>query len=570
MPKIHLLDEALINKIAAGEVIENPASVVKELLENSIDAGSTNIEIELREAGKSYIKITDNGAGMDSEDALLSFERHATSKIRHAEDLFNISTLGFRGEALASIAAVSNLKITTKTAKCIEGFYIEVEAGKIIKTEKAGCPKGTTIEVSHLFFNTPARKKYLQGTVSELNKAIDIVTRYALINTEVSFKLIHEDKVILLSPKSGKLLDKIISIYGKETAKQMIEISKKGILSLKGYISKPSLTRSDKSQESVFVNGRYVKSDIISDAVYDAYKTLLFHGRHPVFSLILEINPKDIDVNVHPSKKTIKISREKEIYDFVYQAVKGAMNKESLVPETLIKPAYARPQKSYSVETGRQEVLAIKEAAKGEYSEKSEIGDKESAIGPMKIIGQINKTYILAENSHGLAIIDQHAAEERIIYEGFMEKYKNKGIKRQSLIKPINIELSVAESNLLSENIAAFNSLGFEIEEYGKNSFLIRSVPYIFERFDKNLIMDLLAELGNLKSKSVDEKKEERIIRLSCRKAVKAGLELTGKQMEELIGRLKRTKTPYTCPHGRPTIISISLSELERKFKRTG
>lgn len=573
MQKIRLLDDNLINKIAAGEVIEKPASVVKELIENSMDAGADIITLELKEAGKSYIRVSDNGFGMSKEDALLSVQRHTTSKIKKTEDLFNINTLGFRGEALASIASVSNLKITTKTKDDVEGFFLEIESGKILKQEKLGCDVGTTIEVSDLFFNTPVRKKYLKDIKKELNDIIDIVIRYALANKDMFIKLQHNGKTILNSPRSSNLIDKILTVYGKETAKKMVSIYYDNVIKINGYISLPSFTRSDKSQQSIFVNGRYVKNNLITEAVYEGYSTLLFHGRHPIIILNIFIDPKELDVNIHPTKKIIKISKEKKIFEDIKKAVQGSLSASSLIPELKIKPTTANPSKRYSIPNDTQMVLDVKEESimfDERFSKAQEEREETPFLGPYNVLGQLNKTYILAESREGLAIIDQHAAEERVLYEEFMKYYLDKGIKKQKLIKPLILELSITEFNLLESNKELLTDIGFELEDYGANTFLVRSAPYIFERFNKNLILDILSELKNTKQRSISVTKEERIIRFSCRKAIKAGKELTLVEIKRLVDRLEKTKTPYTCPHGRPTIINISIAELERKFKRTG
>lgn len=568
--KIHLLENSLINKIAAGEVIENPASVVKELIENSLDAGSTEINIELKEGGKSYIKITDNGQGMTEQDAKLCFERHATSKISRPEDLFNISSLGFRGEALASIAAISNLKITTKTEDSLEGFLIEIESGKILKQAKIGCKTGTKIEVSNLFFNTPVRKKYLKDINTELNKILDLITRFSFRHQNISFNLTHNEKPLFNSPKTDNLLEKIITAYGKETSKQMLKIDYKNRIEVNGFISKPGLTRSDKKQQTIFINDRNITNDVITKATYEAYRTLLFHNRHPLLILKIKLDPEDIDVNVHPTKKTVKLKKEQEIYNEVVSAISQTLNKNNLIPEANIQESNAKPTQKYSFSQDKQTLLTVKETPKNEYNEIQKDEPISNSIGPIKILGQINKTFILAENNKGMLIIDQHAAQERILYEEFMQKYENKGIKKQKLLKPLILELSAAETDLVNKNLETFASLGFELEDYGSNSILIRSVPYIFERFNKNLFLDILSEINDIKKQAVEKTKEERIIRFACRKAIKAGLELTNLQIQELIEDLEKTETPYTCPHGRPTMLNITLAELERKFKRTG
>jgi DNA mismatch repair protein MutL len=561
---IHILDESLINKIAAGEVVERPSSVVKELIENSLDAFATEISVEVKEGGISLIRVSDNGLGMDEEDAKLSLERHATSKISTVQDLFSIHTLGFRGEALSSIVAVAYVTISTRTKDDSEGTFIQAESGKIMQVKKTGCPVGTTVEISDLFFNTPVRKKYLKPISVEFSHILDIITRYALVHPDVFFKLSHNSKIILSSPKTKDLLGNITSIYGKDTAKNLIPVSySTDYASISGYISKPSFTRNDRTQQSIYVNKRYIKNQIISDALHDAYHSLLFLDRQPIAVLIFEITPDKIDVNVHPSKDVIRVKQEQELHDFVFNAVKQALSTNNLIPDVSIESTQAQATKKYKFESDKQCVLI----ARDKDLKKIEPVVAQESIGPVLIIGQINKMYILAEDKKGLLIIDQHAAQERILYEQFMDMYEKKGVITQKLLKPKMVEVSPVEFTIIKDNLTLLNELGFETEEYGKNSFIVRTIPFIFERNYAMLIIDVFHELG---SKSMDSLKEERIIRFACRAAIKAGDELTKDEMRELIETLDKTKQPYSCPHGRPTMISISLSELERKFKRVG
>src|SRR3989339_47032 len=514
---IKLLDNSIINKIAAGEVIERPASVVKELLENSFDSGADEIKIEIYEAGIKKIKISDNGSGMTKEDALISYKRHTTSKINNEEDLFSINSLGFRGEALASIAEISNLKIITKTFDSSLGTFIEVEGGK----------------------------------------------------------LINNGKEILNSHKTNFLINNIIFIYGPEIAKDLINVNyeENGVI-VKGYISKPVLTRADKSDQSLYVNKRYVKNNLISQAIYEAYKTLLFINRHPVFILELLIDPKEIDVNVHPAKTEIRIKKEELISGIVFNSIKNAFqNSNLIVSASLENETNQKPIKKYEFTKDKQSVLMVKDSNShliNPYSEKSDFIKKKNIFENFYLFGQINKTYIIGENPEGLIVLDQHAAEERVNYEKFMNEKKSGAIKKQNLLTPRIIELTPVQYCAALNNKTFFESLGFHFDDFGNNSIKLTTIPEIFGRLKSTLLLDVINELVNLKGKIIDEEIEERIIRFACRASVKAGEELTSAQMRQLIENLGKTNNPYSCPHGRPTLISFSIADLEKKFKRTG
>jgi DNA mismatch repair protein MutL len=562
MGQINVLDQALVNKIAAGEVIERPYSVVKELLENSLDAKAENITIEVKEGGKSHIKVSDDGKGMDKEDAIECFKRHATSKLANDDDLFKISTLGFRGEALSSIAAVSNVKLTTSQGG--EGILVEVEAGDILKQEKIGTSKGTTIEINELFFNTPARKKYLKGREVELGHIIDIVTRYSFANKEVSFKLISDGRETLVSPKTNNLLNKIVNVYGKDIGKNMVPVEfSDDFVKINGFIGKPYVTKMDRNYQTFFVNGRYVKNDKISKAIYDAYHTLLFLDRHPVVVLSFEIDFSKVDVNVHPTKNVIRIEKEDELYKGVFNAVRDTFVKNDLIPEVDAHEGTGIDVKqNYNIEKGQQVTLDVENATVVKQPEIIE----SRVIGPTLILGQLNKMYILAENAKGLLIVDQHAAQERVKYEKFMKQFNSKQIEQQKLLSSLIIELGLNETNFMLESIESFRNLGFDIEDYGNNSFIVRQVPRLFKDFSKKEIIEMVTELSA--DKKITEIKEERIARMACRKSVKAGKALSRFDMEKIIVDLDQAENPLSCPHGRPTIINISLGELEKKFNR--
>lgn len=571
---IKILDNSIINKIAAGEVIERPASVVKELIENSFDSGADEIKIEIVDAGFRKIKISDNGCGMNRDDLVLSFKRHATSKIGNEEDLFNILSLGFRGEALASIAEISNLKIRTKMKESNLGHFVEIEGGELVREEGVSCSDGTIVEVSDLFFNVPARKNYLKSREVEFSKIVKIVTKYALIRPDVLIRVVHNDREIINSQKTDNDLNNIMFIYGAGIEKDLVEVDyvQDGI-SVKGYVSKPNLTRSDKEDQSLYVNKRFVKNNIISDAVYNAYKTLLFVNRHPVFVLNVEINPKEIDVNVHPAKTEIRLKNEALISEIIFNAVQRAFFKADLfVSASVEQETFSKPTKQYEFSKDRQAVLEVRDVV-GEYQvgEKSiETEVEEKKIGPFYVFGQINKTFIIAESKEGLVVIDQHAAEERINYEKFMKELKDKAIKKQVLLNTKIVELNPMQYLIAKNNKDFFEKIGFLFEDFGENTIKLVSIPEIFGRLKSVLFVDLINEISSLKNKIIDEEIEKRIVRFACRASVKAGKELTIVQMRKLLDDLSRCENLYSCPHGRPTIISFNVSDLEKKFKRTG
>lgn len=549
---IKILDEKTINKIAAGEVIERPSSVVKELIENSIDAGADNIIVEVKDGGKTFIRVTDNGSGMSKEDALLSFHKHATSKL---EDLFNIHTLGFRGEALSSISSVSNFILKTN------GTQLEIEGGNLLKESQIGMNQGTIIEVSDLFFNTPARKNYLKSREVEFSHIQDIIIRYSLSKTDISIKLIHDDKEIITTPKTSDLINKIVDIYGKDIAKNMVKIQQNNI---SGYIGKPYVTKSDRSMQTIFINHRYVKNETISRAIYDAYHTLLFLDRHPVIILNIDIDFTKVDVNVHPTKEVIRLENEEEIYEQVFVALRKTFKENNLTPEVNISETNRQVKQNYDITKDTQTVLHTKEQQQ-EYKPEQEV---KSSLGNMKVLAQLNRMYILAENEQGLLLIDQHALQERINYEKLMKQINKNEIEKQTLLQPLTIELGINEFRIFQTYEKKLKELGFEVEEYGHNTIRVTELPKLFSSFNKDQIKELIYDLEII-DKIKTENIEEKIARKACRMSIKAGKELNVVEMNNLIRQAEFCKDPYSCPHGRPTMISISLGELEKKFKRT-
>jgi len=578
---IKVLDEKLINKIAAGEVIERPASVVKELIENSIDAGARKIEVDIKEYGKQLIRIADDGHGMKKEDAELSILRHATSKIGTEEDLTAIITLGFRGEALASIAAVSNLIILTRPKEDIEGFRLEVEGGRLLQKGATGCPSGTTIEVHNLFFNTPARLKFLKTDTNELKSIADIVTRYSLLYKNIAFKLAHNGHTLLNTHMSDDWLDSIAAVYGAESARQLLPIDyDDGAIRIKGYISKPSLLKSDRGWQNFYVNGRYVKNDTLARALYDAYHTLLFINKHPIAVLDIRLDPSSVDVNVHPTKDIIKFSENTRVYDSLFRALRHTLQENDLVTDysavpgqaSLETPRIPMPKLDTMPGIAKKEPLihGSEKQIRLETKQPSfETREEMQKLPRMRLLGQIAKTYFLAETDDGFMIIDQHVVEERINYEKFMKQFMGKNVATQTLMKPILIELSPEEKIIVVEHSSKLKDLGFEIEDFGDNSFMLRTVPTLFSRVQpKELLSEVLKQISENKKSAIEGIQEKIITRMACRASIKGGDDCSRPQMEELLKQLDRTELPWTCPHGRPVIIKFSKDEIEKMFRR--
>ena len=594
MGDILILDEDLINKIAAGEVVERPASIVKELIENAIDAGASYIEIEAKEAGKSYIRVTDDGSGMDEEDAKISWLRHTTSKLKSKEDLFNISSLGFRGGALASIAAVSRLEIKTKKETQEEGIRIVVEGGKEILTENIGLKTGTTIEVKNLFYNTPVRKQYLKTIEIELRHLTDIVTRYALIHPKIHIRFTHNSTEVINSPPAKDLLTNISFIYGAKMAKDLLPIDyEEGQYKITGFISKPSLSKASKNDQSIYVNKRYIKTNAtITNALNNAYHTMMMVNRYPVAILDIKLNPDKTDVNVHPQKSEIRIKNENVLYDAVFEAVSLSLKGNDLIPEKLsetnkklndftpkldFKTGMAESVSKYPL-TDTEQTLLVKEtnevktesAADSKIVNPSVVSSNVENSLLIKILGVVNKTYILAEVPGNILLIDQHAAAERILYEKFTEQLKEKSVSVQELLKPEILEVNPRQFSVINANKELFENFGYNIVEFGHNTVMVISIPVLLGRqFDKTMFLDFIDDIEKHgKPKSLETFFHERIARMSCRTAIKAGDEITLPQIKDYVRSILTNDFPATCPHGRPITIKWSFYELEKMFKR--
>ncbi|NVM04218.1 MAG: DNA mismatch repair endonuclease MutL [Candidatus Helarchaeota archaeon] len=577
--KIHILDENLRNKIAAGEVIERPASVVKELIENSIDAGATSIVVKITEGGKKLIEIVDDGEGMTKDDAVLSFERYATSKIEDISDLKSLTTFGFRGEALSSIAAVSLLEIITKTEDQDVGIKIGIKAGNIEEINEIGCNTGTTIFVKNLFFNLPARRKYLKSTETELNHIIDVISKYALIFPSISFNLFHNNKNILFSPKSSEkitnlsYLENIAYIYGKEIAKEMIPIKFENEFQIYGFISKPTISKINRDYQAIYVNNRTIRSNLVSRAVEDAYGNLIPKKRHPIVILSILINPEQIDVNIHPTKKEIRFLNEDLIYQSVYDVISQKLQKSKIIPvEKTPKPKKRKlaESKSYFSKAKTLDSLIQSDQVLEKTKARTIITSKKTDFPSMYLIGQFHNTYIATQDDENLYLIDQHAAAERVQYEKIVKNF-GKFTKSQILLKPITFDVPQKEAIFLqnSKNLETLTSFGFDIKHFGGNTFIIRSVPVVFGKIlNQKVITEFLDDLNIGKDEFHSQIQDLIFKSMACHSSIRAGQALSQKRIEQLINNLKNCDDPFSCPHGRPTIISFNKPFLEKKFKR--
>jgi DNA mismatch repair protein MutL len=576
--KIHVLDEATINKIAAGEVIERPASVVKELIENSIDAGATDIRIEVMGGGIQSIKVTDNGSGMSRDDVSIAFLKHATSKIRDAHDIEKVLTLGFRGEALSSITAVSKVEITTKRPGGVAGTRVVVHGGEVKSMGDTGAANGTSIVVEDLFFNTPARRKFLKKQQSELAHIVDVATRNALGHSDVSFYLSHNGRELFRSPASGNLFDTIVHIYGPGIARELIPVNfTNDLVQISGYISKPGFTRSNKDHQVFFINGRRVRSKTISDAVRLGYYTMLPKGRYPVAVLNIALDTSEVDVNVHPTKQHVRFGHELALMNAVSEAVGSILSETELVPEA--KEAVALTKLYPTPSTEEQHIREIQPEFKMPVADTQRRLTHTARYGQahgvtktwqhpdLQILGQVDNVYIVARSGDGLVMIDQHAAHERILYEMVLES-GNKGV--QEFITPVNLELNSKEKVLIKDYLPHLGEAGFIVSEFGPDSFAVTAVPHILGRLeDTAVVHDIINDLlsgGRVRDETGIS--EQVYKSTACRGAIKAGAALTREQMENLVVQLYGTKNPHTCPHGRPTVVTFSRSDLDKLFKR--
>jgi DNA mismatch repair protein MutL len=589
--RIHLLEEHTVNRIAAGEVVERPASVVKELVENSIDAGAHTIIVEVEQGGKRLIRVTDDGEGMSPADALLSIQRHATSKIRDAEDLQSIVTLGFRGEALPSIAAVSRFELLTKRADLDTGMRLVVENGQVVEAEECAARNGTTVTVRDLFYNTPARLKFLKSVATELSHITELMTRFALAFPEISFRLLHNGQEIFVSQGSTDPRHALLAVFGRDVARELRSIDfAQGSLRITGYVSPPHLTRPTRAMQSFFVNRRLVRHRVLSKALDDAYRTLTPEGRHPVAAIFLQVPPYSVDVNVHPTKAEVKFSHEGEVYHAVLTAIRQALLQQGMMPSALPglqsgldiaqpaarpstgqpiwQPSPMPPQEVLHAELLRRAGIELSQATSAEVQPAAR--PYAEMLEGFQVLGQLDRTYIIASSLRGLLIIDQHVAHERVLYEKLAVLRQRQPVPVQHLLTPLVFHLDRRAATLLGEHLQEIQNMGFLLEPFGSDSVVLRGVPaWLGQRNVEALVRDLLDEISELGvQRRLPLTDETLVATTACKMAVKAGDALSHAEMTHLLQELAETENPYLCPHGRPVVLVLSIEELERRFKR--
>lgn len=657
MANIQVLDQITIDKIAAGEVIERPSSIVKELVENAIDAGATAVTVEIKEGGISFIRITDNGCGIPKEEVPLAFLRHSTSKIRSVDDLTTVSSLGFRGEALSSISAIAQVELITKQKEDTLGTRYQIEGGTEKSLEETGARDGTTFLIRNIFYNTPARRKFLKTAMTEAGHVNELMIRLALSHPEISFAFINNGQTKLHTSGNGQLKDAIYNIYGRDIAMNLLEVnSETDGIKVTGFVGKPLISRGNRNYENYYINGRYVKSSIIAKAIEDGFKDFIMQHKYPFTVLHFVINGSDIDINVHPTKMELRFSNQQKVYNFVYEAIKSAFQKKELIPKVEapeipkpvqtaqtvkpILPAVQSPKQNIAVQNPATEknldyfMQKMKERVRSYHNQQSQAEvknvseihrekeqmnrireavnygkslesktvqskpqtvqiskEKEKKEQPLiaeqlnlfeeklltkeaaqehKIIGQLFDTYWLVEFHEQLYIIDQHAAHERVLYEKTLQGMKTREFTSQYLSPPIILNLTMQEEEVLNTHMDNFTNIGFEIEPFGGASYAVRAVPdNLFSIAKKDLLIEMLDGLmDGIHSSVAPDLIAEKVASMSCKAAVKGNSRLSRAEVEVLIEDLLKLENPYHCPHGRPTIISMSKRELEKKFKR--
>lgn len=623
---IHILPESLCNQIAAGEVVERPASVVKELVENSLDAGATRIQVDIESGGKRLIRVADNGCGMSREDAFLCLERHATSKVRAQQDLFRLTTLGFRGEALPSIAAVSRFCLRTRVAESVEGWEIVVEGGTVKRSCAAGVPPGTTMEIRNLFFNTPARRKFLRRDETELGHVGETLTRLALSCPEVCLRFTHNGRMLWEVNRQKRLVERVAELLGRDAVREMmpLEQSGPGDMRLHGLVSTPRLNRSGLGGMYTFINGRFIRDKVVQHALADGYRNLLAKGRYPVLVLFLEVDPSQVDVNVHPTKHEVRFRQQAQVHDFIVEALRARLKKSSPpLQKVSTADTFTRPVRQPAVfpktgtssgtpDKGLSDAPAIKSsvstarptsdstcvqepkepylppAANGEglVAKTGSSGEGlfdtdgcEDLQGPdgsggffagLHIIGQYQNSYVVCQSGQDLVLVDQHAAHERIGFEQLKQQYRAGSVERQLLLFPVILEFDFRQARLVEEHGDALFRLGISLESFGGNAFALKEVPRMLKESDaERLVRDVVDELAAIgRSKAVEIELERILLKMACHGMVRANQRLTREEMQALLETLDKTPFSSNCPHGRPTYLRWTLGELERLFKR--
>ncbi|MCD8151507.1 MAG: DNA mismatch repair endonuclease MutL [Clostridiales bacterium] len=614
MPKIELLDEQTIDQIAAGEVVERPSSVVKELVENAIDAKATAVTVEIRDGGTTLIRITDNGCGIEAEQIPVAFYRHSTSKIRRVEDLATISSLGFRGEALSSIASVSEVELITKTMGSLTGSRYQIEGGKEISLEEVGAPEGTTFLVKNLFYNTPARRKFLKSPQTEAGYISDMMEKIALSHPDISFKFINNGQIRLHTSGNSQIKDIIYHIYGRDIAANLLEVEGEfDGFSVSGFIGKPVISRGNRNFESYFINGRYIRSSLIAKAIEDGYRGFMMQHKYPFTVLAVSLNGKLVDVNVHPNKMELRFSNGEELYRGLVYLIQNALRQRELITDVTpggekkeaAKPAYEKKvipelfekerisrMKEDAAAAERPKDAALREpirygaaqerkkplAEMPEQPKQQTLADytapetrllSEEARPEHRIIGQLFDTYWLVEYEDRFYMIDQHAAHEKILFERTMKQYREKEFTSQMISPPIVLFLTMQEETLLKKYQEELEKLGFSIDSFGGKEYAVSAVPAnLYGLNAQELLVELIDSLGTVSEKDTPDLVAEKIASMSCKAAVKGNNRLSRAEAEQMIADLLKLENPYFCPHGRPVIISMTKYEIEKKFKR--
>lgn len=574
---IRILAPEVASQIAAGEVVERPASVVKELVENSLDAGAREIAITVREAGRGLIEVVDDGEGIPAAELALAASRHATSKLSSAEDLFNIASLGFRGEALASIGSVSRMTITSRAEEDEAGGRLRVDGGHAEAVEPVGAPPGTVVRVEGLFFNVPARLKFLKSDVTERRRIDELVTRYALAYPEVRFRLVQEGREALRTSGNGDRREVLGALYGVDIARQMLEVvAEYDDLKVTGFISPIALTRSNRREITFFINGRWIQDAALTAALVQAYHGMLMVGRHPMAALFVEMPPEMVDVNVHPAKAEVRFREKDQVFSGVQRAVRRALLAYTPVPELSEQLDWARrrEREDYFERLdwdGSESGGAGSEAqAEAEAGKTSQPAMAQQGVPLLRLVGQVANAYLVAEGPDGLYLVDQHAAHERVLYEKFMTQ-RDEEIASQALLEPRTVEFPPAGARLLAEQLPALKGLGFQVEEFGSNTYLVRAIPALLAGSDPAAGLRVLVEDFEEDETPLGDEIEAKIIARVCKRAaVKAGHALSPGEQAALLRDLEACQAPRTCPHGRPTMIHLPVDLLERQFGRKG
>ena len=601
-PQIRVLSDDLANQIAAGEVVERPASVVKELIENSIDADATLIRLDIEGGGKKKIRVMDNGMGMLPEECKTAFSRHATSKISELSDLETIQSLGFRGEALPSIASVAKVRCTSARSENQGGKLIVVEGGNLIEEKDFACPQGTTIEVAQLFYVTPARSKFLKGDSTEFSHITQVVTQQALAYPSIQFQLTHNGREVIQTLPTDQIHYRIAELFGTDLAKSLVQVkSSSGDYRLEGYVSNPVYTRSNRSAQYCFVNGRFVRDKVILHGTQQGYNHLLPKGQHPALFLYLTMNPKLLDVNVHPSKAEVRFAFQQDVHQFISRSIREALERnlqtqiEGAQPDYddisinasseksinrpklsswLSKPEVISPSQEEKLSEALRKMSVSHElrsfTTSPTWFDKPPIPVSNLIYSEFEPLGQLDSSFIIMQGKKGLLVIDQHVAHERILYERFRDAAKEKKIEVQKLLFPLNVEFSPAETEILTSHIDRLRQLGLELENFGKNEFLLRSVPAILKNINNEKLLrdtiELLPKAGN--ENILHEKYEDVLIMMSCRNAIKVNHPLNLDQIRKLISDLEQTSMPFTCPHGRPISLLFGMEDILKKLLR--